>query len=83
MGTLARLLALRRPGRRHTLGARAGVLTRARGVHGLGGKYQAPTQHPWMRENRPTHRWGAERGIRLRDTAACVLKRRGCEQWSW
>jgi hypothetical protein len=80
MGTLARLLALRRPGRRHTLRARASVLTRARGVHGLGEtSSKRSTAHRGRRDRRLTRRWAAERGIRRRDTAGGVVQRRGGE----
>jgi hypothetical protein len=44
---------------------------------------EPPTEPRWMREGRLSHPWAADRGIRLRETAASVLKSRGGDQWSW
>ena len=44
---------------------------------------EPPTAHRWRREGRLPHPWAADRGSRLRETAASVLKRRGGDHWSW
>ena len=44
---------------------------------------EPPTEPRWMREGRLPHPWAADRGTRLRQKAASVLKSRGGDQWSW